>query len=430
MSHNSSSNSSSSSSYNSSSCASCESSCESSSESSTSSCNINLAGDIINNYNVICELGRGSYSIVWLVFCITNNNFYALKVQNPCDFNEGMEEVDILKKIPPNVQYINKLINYFIEIRFNKMIEEKYMCSVYNLCCGNLDGLIRKGNFNNGYNKTIVKKIFKQVCYGLNTIHTKLNGFHGDIKPDNILLCGINNRDKHYINLYEAADYSNLYIIAKKKYILENKIKKLSQEHKMKVRKLVHTKIIENMPIVNETQYMCDNKYIENPIIKISDFGFFCHDKDQYNESFGTCYYMAPEIILKGDCTTMIDIWALGCMLYELLTGKILFDPNDDMLIFSHLEMFIILCGNFDINFLKTTERYKTYFDNQGKLNNINKDKIYSTNSKDITNNIYNKLKEHNIDDLLAADLLEKMLRLTPTKRHSLNKLLNHPWLV
>ena len=99
MSHNSSSNSSSSSSYNSSSCASYESSSESSSESSTSSCNINLAGDIINNYNVICELGRGSYSIVWLVFCITNNNFYALKVQNPCDFNEGMEEVDILKKI-------------------------------------------------------------------------------------------------------------------------------------------------------------------------------------------------------------------------------------------------------------------------------------------------------------------------------------------
>jgi len=37
---------------------------------------------------------------------------------------------------------------------------------------------------------------------------------------------------------------------------------------------------------------------------------------------------MAPEIILMGDCKKSVDIWALGCTLFELLTGEILFDVD------------------------------------------------------------------------------------------------------
>ena len=31
--------------------------------------------------------------------------------------------------------------------------------------------------------------------------------FHGDIKPDNILLCGLNNKDKNYIKMYEERNF-------------------------------------------------------------------------------------------------------------------------------------------------------------------------------------------------------------------------------
>ena len=78
--------------------------------STDSSTNIDLAGDIINQYNVIVELGRGSYSIVWLVYCIRDNKFYALKVQNPEDYDEGIEEVEVMKKISDKDIYLNHLV--------------------------------------------------------------------------------------------------------------------------------------------------------------------------------------------------------------------------------------------------------------------------------------------------------------------------------
>ena len=195
--------------------------------SSDQSTNIDLTGDIINQYNVIVELGRGSYSIVWLVYCMKDNNFYAMKVQNPEDYSEGLEEVNIMKKISNKDIYLNYLIQTFIETRFNANEEIKLVCSVYNLCGGNLDGFARKGNYKKGYPIHVVKKILKQICLGLQTIHTKLNGFHGDIKPDNILLCGINNRDLQYIKLYQKADFPTTYQTVKNEYMKEKKIKKI-----------------------------------------------------------------------------------------------------------------------------------------------------------------------------------------------------------
>ena len=54
--------------------------------------NLNLKGNILGEYNVISELGRGSYSIVWLGYKLSTRKFYAIKVQHPNDYKEGKEE--------------------------------------------------------------------------------------------------------------------------------------------------------------------------------------------------------------------------------------------------------------------------------------------------------------------------------------------------
>merc|ERR1712070_945478 len=43
----------------------------------------------------------------------------------------------------------------------------------------------------------------------------------------------------------------------------------------------------------------------------------------------GTPQYFAPEL-LQGRYGTQVDVWALGCMLYELLTGHFLFPQKDE----------------------------------------------------------------------------------------------------
>lgn len=57
---------------------------------------------------------------------------------------------------------------------------------------------------------------------------------------------------------------------------------------------------------------------------KIADFGFA--DKvgieSQKRKLRGTPMYMAPESVLDGEYGTAVDIWAFGCTVFEMITGK------------------------------------------------------------------------------------------------------------
>ena len=389
-----------------------------------------FTGDIINNYNIITLIGKGSYSSIWLAYSVNDMKYYAVKVQNPDDIKDGVEEIKILQKIPKDTKYINCLKNTFIENRLDDDgITINYLCSVYELCCGNLDNMARKGKFSNGYPLPLVKTMFKQILCGLSTIHYKLEGFHGDIKPDNILLYGINFRDRKYIDMYDNAKFHTIYEHTKKEYMKEKNLKNLSTEQKIKIRKQIHKAIIENMEKNEENHNFCNDKYFQNPHVLLTDFGFYCGKNEQFNETFGTRYYMAPEIILMGECNEKVDIWALGCTLYELCTGEILFDPHSSKrgsTDFHHLEMIINLCGEFKPKDINKSKYYKKFFRKE-KLVNI----IYDDNFKDPTSiKIKNKLLDHNIHDDMLVDLLEGMLRLTPNERPSINRILTHQWLI
>jgi serine/threonine-protein kinase PRP4 len=68
----------------------------------------------------------------------------------------------------------------------------------------------------------------------------------------------------------------------------------------------------------------------DNKTIKLCDFGTAVDRRDvmERTEYLVSRFYRAPEIILGMDIGYGIDMWAIGCTVYELWTGKILFTGN------------------------------------------------------------------------------------------------------
>jgi eukaryotic-like serine/threonine-protein kinase len=71
------------------------------------------------------------------------------------------------------------------------------------------------------------------------------------------------------------------------------------------------------------------NLFMEEGIVKIGDYGLAKlitpSQGSEHSESIGTCHYMAPEIG-SGKYHKPIDIYAMGVILYELLTGRVPFE--------------------------------------------------------------------------------------------------------
>jgi len=360
----------------------------SSDEDKTQSNNLDLTGKIIKNYNVICELGRGSFSIVWLAFSIKSNDFCALKVQNPSEFKDGQSEIKFVQKLPLSPSVFNNICDSFIEIRDN----QKYLCSSWNLHCSDIDSLIRKGDYDNGFDFETVKKIMKQLIEAVKILHKNFKVFHGDIKTDNVLVKGINNKDDFIIKRYNEENFFKKYSEAKEKFWVDvkkkdiDKIEKMDKNDKRKIRIEIHdqitNKILEEYSLSDISKYTIDSKYLESMDVSLADFG----------TSF-----------------------------YELLTGNLLFDPIKDSKHsrdYYHLQLIQETCGNFPKNFLKKTKYYKKFFNSNFKL------KDYELTD---SNRLDRKLNEFNFDKLPFFDWIKRILTGTlvvdPAQRWNIDEL-------
>src|SRR5438874_9139325 len=71
------------------------------------------------------------------------------------------------------------------------------------------------------------------------------------------------------------------------------------------------------------------NIFNENGIVKIGDYGLSkiisASRRSGQTESVGTVHYMAPEVA-KGRYNKELDLYALGIILYELLTRRVPFE--------------------------------------------------------------------------------------------------------
>ena len=96
--------------------------------------------------------------------------------------------------------------------------------------------------------------------------------------------------------------------------------------HFFHTKRIIHRDIkLENI-LINQIEE-------ESFDIRVADFGLavFATDNDSNLSRCGTPGYVAPEILRNLPYDNKVDIFSLGCVFYNLLTGKYLFKQGSSL---------------------------------------------------------------------------------------------------
>ncbi|KAF5467641.1 hypothetical protein F2P56_011873 [Juglans regia] len=189
---------------------------------------------------------------------------------------------------------------------------------------------------------------------------------------------------------------------------------------------VLHCDIKPDNMLVNEAKNM----------LKLCDFGnAMFAGKNEITPYLVSRFYRAPEIILGLPYDHPLDIWSVGCCLYELYTGKVLFPgaTNNDML---HLQM--ELKGPFPKKMLRKGAFTVLHFDQDLNFHATEDDPVTKKTIKRIILNV----KPKDISSIITGspgedpkmlanfkDLLEKNFVLDPDKRMTVSQALTHPFI-
>ena len=301
-----------------------------------------LTGDVINNqYLLLYKIGYGSFSSVWLTYDISDDKFYALKIQTPGDYDEGIKELktyEMVDKICKNNRSIPLMT---LKQSFTlERGEDKYVCMVMDLMAGSLYDVIKTEKYNHGLPEESLKMVENQLMSGLKALHN-FDIMHTDIKPENILVCGINRKYQKVIDkfnklkLKEKFDENMSKI--KDKYNMKNKKQKDKYRRDkylilLELNKFIHEIIDFETILSDRTSDLFFEDQIKNIKIKLADFGSIQYEREMRKKNWypevTTRYYRDPRIILGLPYDKSIDIFSAACTLYEVGNGTIQYNPD------------------------------------------------------------------------------------------------------
>uniref|UniRef100_A0A3B0NJF5 non-specific serine/threonine protein kinase n=1 Tax=Theileria annulata TaxID=5874 RepID=A0A3B0NJF5_THEAN len=182
------------------------------------------------------------------------------------------------------------------------------------------------------------------------------------------------------------------------------------------------TRIRTSNGFVQIKPYTLEQFHDPQTIYKICDLGNACWTDKHFTEEIQTRQYRSPEAILNIGYNHLADIWSLACVIFELITGDYLFDPNGKEALqrdSNHLLLIVELLGQIPNYMIQNSKKAKNL-----SFNQINKIKRWPLESV--------LVKKYNMDKKEASELanfLSCMLRINPSERHTAQQLLSHKWL-
>ncbi|KAF8784574.1 dual specificity protein kinase CLK2-like [Argiope bruennichi] len=312
-------------------------------------------GDNVENYTMVGHIGKGTFGRVIKARSLDTRQIVALKiVRNSLECIENAKnEVTILKSLnekDPEGKYLWVQMVDFFEFQDHVCIAfEKLGESLYSFM---------KINKHRPYQLSQVRHIIYQICYSVKALHDNMI-MHTDLKPENIC--------------FQSSDFTYG---------------------------------------VRATRQQTYRKPLSTNI-RLIDFGSAIHFTESRDMMIQTRYYRAPEVIFGLPWDQAVDVWSIGCILFELYTGDCLFAVHDNA---EHFIMMHDVLGAFPHLFSSTDfakrHEFLLYLGRRKK------------GRKPLKRYMHMSSKEH--QELF--DLMEKLLKYDPKERIRLTDALQHPF--
>jgi len=160
---------------------------------------------------------------------------------------------------------------------------------------------------------------------------------------------------------------------------------------------------------------------------KIVDLGNACWTYKQFTNDIQTRQYRCPEVLLGAPYGTAADMWSLACIVFELVTGDLLFDPRsgeDYERDEDHLALMIELVGRIPRKVALGGKYSRDYFTKTGELKHIRRLRMWPLDRV-----LQDKYRLDGDEARSLADFLTPMLQFVPETRATAAACLLHPWL-
>ncbi|KAI0029591.1 kinase-like protein [Vararia minispora EC-137] len=365
-------------------------------------------------YTVHRKLGSGVYSTTYLVSdpqaeCDEFTNRYRaakiLTVEGTRTYHEGQSrELEFLKQIAAcdDIDSLPVLEDHFEE----RGPEGTHLCLVTQLLSTDVSSF-RRSAPNKALPAHTAKTILTQILEALAQLHA-LGIIHTDVKLDNILFNSVKGDND-----------------------VEDRLKTetVAVEGEVEIKGETYP-VLRSQPIRHDFAWDASPFISEIMQFVLVDLGQAQRAGEQPTvDEFSAYALRAPELILRSDFGPKVDIWAVGCLAFELLVGRWLFAPEegeDWTLEDDHLAKMMELTGErCSAAMLERASFRSKYFDEQGSLLRL---ELIPDHSIEAALTAYKIVPDMEIAG--AASFIRACLRLDSSDRPSAEVLQIHPWLM
>ncbi|KAJ5362341.1 hypothetical protein N7541_003185 [Penicillium brevicompactum] len=359
-------------------------------------------GDVFNDkYRVMGKLGFGASSTSWLCQDLGSQKFAVLKVSTslrkfPTATDREFKVYEHLGKATsthPGQSLIQELYDSF-ELQGHVGIHRCLVLQPMHMTL--LEMMSRNSK---PFDLPLLKMTVRRILLALDFLHTEADTIHTDLKTDNLML---SLEDSTMLDDFAAEE----------------------------VRQPSSRKTIdESRTIYQSRQFRRPSKGKPFGLPILCDFGEARTGKTHESGPFlQPNIYRSPEIIFEMPWGSAVDIWNLGCLVWDLFEGHHLFDDifdkNGNYEPFKHLALMVALVGPPPANFVKRSETTGQCFDHHGAWIAQVHAAVPSTSLESLEQRLSGTEQES------FLRFLRSMLKWVPEERRSARQLLGDPWLL